>query len=96
MNTNFEKASNETSPHDFPSTSIENSDTVAQDASDGADDDSDFLPLEDMFRRYKGADMDDAEAAEITQLMRSILQYDVQQRPTASQLLKHPWFAESS
>lgn len=63
---------------------------------DESDDDPDFPPLEDTFRQYKRPDVDEAEATVITDLLRSILQYDIQQQPTASQLLQHPWFAGSS
>ena len=58
-------------------------------------DDTDTLPLEGLFRKYKGSDVDEDEALIITDLIRSVLQYDVKQRPTAAQLLQHPWFAES-
>lgn len=82
---------------DQPSKSgVEYSKTVNQNDADDADEDPDHPPLEDMFRRYKGPDIDEVEADVITNLVRSILQYGVQQRPTAFQLLKHPWFSVPS
>lgn len=60
---------------------------------DDEDDDPDSLSLEGQFRMYKGSDVGEAEAGVITDLIRSMVQYDARQRPTASELLRHPWFS---
>lgn len=51
-------------------------------------------PLEVRFEEHKPNDVDDEEAHLITSLIRSILQYEPSQRPTADELLRHPWFQE--
>lgn len=51
-----------------------------------------FPSLEDKFHEYKPADINDAEVKEIVSLLRDILQIDPRKRPSASQLLKQPWF----
>ena len=53
-----------------------------------------LLSLEGYFNEYKRADVSDKEAAAITELIRLVLQYDPKKRPSAVELLKHPWFAE--
>lgn len=47
--------------------------------------------LENLFRANKTADIDEEEASEITGLLRWILQYDATKRPSATELLEHPW-----
>ncbi|KAK6384336.1 hypothetical protein LTS17_001899 [Exophiala oligosperma] len=51
-------------------------------------------PLEVRFKEHKPDDIDDVEADVITSLIRSILRYEASQRPTADDLLEHPWFQE--
>lgn len=51
-------------------------------------------PLEVRFEEHKPDDIGDVEAGVITSLIRSILKYEPMQRPTAAELLKHPWFQE--
>ena len=51
-------------------------------------------PLETLFEKYKPKDMDSDEAKVVTDLIRQILQYEPAKRPTAAQLLEHPWFNE--
>ena len=50
--------------------------------------------LEGYFDQEKGADLAEDEAEVVKQLLRSILQVDATKRPSASELLAHPWFAE--
>ncbi|KAF2219032.1 serine/threonine-protein kinase SRPK3 [Elsinoe ampelina] len=50
--------------------------------------------LEDAFRQQKGDDVDDEDAKEICKLIRRMMQYNASDRPTAAELLKHPWFRE--
>ncbi|KAI9795105.1 MAG: hypothetical protein M1816_000127 [Peltula sp. TS41687] len=49
--------------------------------------------LEARFKRFKPSEMDDEEAAVVFSLMRKALAYDPDERPTASELLQHPWFS---
>jgi len=51
-------------------------------------------PLEIRFKDHKPDDIDDLEADVITSLMKSILKYEPSQRPTAEDLLEHPWFQD--
>ncbi|KAI9709469.1 MAG: hypothetical protein M1820_003229 [Bogoriella megaspora] len=51
-------------------------------------------PLEALFAAQKPKDMTDKEAQVVTGLIREILQYDLKKRPTAIQLLEHPWFKD--
>lgn len=48
------------------------------------------LPLEARFARI--AEIDDEEASTICQLLRMILVYEANERPSANQILGHPWF----
>lgn len=89
------QAGDKPSTQELRESDIMDSEVTEQDNNDDADEDPDMLPLENMFRRYKGSDIDEDQAVVIINVIRSILQYDPKQRPTASQLLKHPWFAES-
>ncbi len=50
--------------------------------------------LEAYLDREKGADLDEDEAIIVKGLLRTILQFDPTRRPSASELLAHPWFAE--
>ena len=51
-------------------------------------------PLETLFAENKPADIDNAEAGVITSLIRSILKYNPSKRPSAIELLQHPWFKD--
>lgn len=48
--------------------------------------------LEGRFAHNKPQDVDEVEEKQILHLLRSIFQYDAAARPTAEQLLDHPWF----
>jgi hypothetical protein len=50
-------------------------------------------PLETIFDKSKPTNLSDPEATTITALIRRILQYDPEERPTASQILQDEWFA---
>ena len=52
--------------------------------------------LEAQFDKLKPEDMSDEVATTIKALLRQILQYDPAKRPSASELLKNPWFNGSS
>ncbi|KAK4696191.1 hypothetical protein P7C71_g1685, partial [Lecanoromycetidae sp. Uapishka_2] len=57
--------------------------------------DIETLPsLEVFFDREKGADLGDEEASTIKSLLRTILRVDAGERPSAAELVVHPWFAE--
>lgn len=51
------------------------------------------LSLEQTFAQT-GVKMDLEEAKQITALIRWILQYDSAERPSATDILDHPWFLE--
>jgi hypothetical protein len=51
-------------------------------------------PLEKLFEKNKPADIDEAEAEVVTALIRQILKYEPSQRPSALELLQHPWFRD--
>ena len=50
-------------------------------------------PLEQFFDRAKPEGMSDEEAKAVKALLRRILQYEPAKRPTLSEILKDPWFA---
>ncbi|KAF2789710.1 kinase-like protein [Melanomma pulvis-pyrius CBS 109.77] len=50
--------------------------------------------LEVLFWENKPAEIDDEESAVLCSLMRNILDYDPGNRPSAVDILKHPWFSE--
>ena len=49
-------------------------------------------PLEQLFDRERPDELSAEEAGVIKGLLRQILDYDSSKRPSASELLKHPWF----
>lgn len=51
-------------------------------------------PLEELFAQYKPDDIDDEESGVVCSLIRQILDYNPAKRPSAEDLLKHPWFSE--
>jgi len=54
-----------------------------------------FDTIEVLFAKNKSPEIDEDEAAIVVPLMRRILEYDPAQRPTAEELLKHPWFSSN-
>jgi serine/threonine protein kinase len=46
-----------------------------------------------LFAKNKSPEVDEEEAAIVVSLMRQILEYDPALRPSADELLKHPWFS---
>ncbi|KAF2177563.1 serine/threonine-protein kinase SRPK3 [Zopfia rhizophila CBS 207.26] len=50
--------------------------------------------LEVLFAEHKPAEIDNEESAVLCSLMQQILEYDPAKRPSAVDLLKHPWFSE--
>jgi serine/threonine protein kinase len=52
--------------------------------------------LETYFREHKSGDVDERESSFIIGLVRRILQYDPEKRPSAADLLRDPWFREDS
>ena len=51
-------------------------------------------PLEVLFKQNKPEDIDEEEADVVTSLIRTILKYEPSERPSAAELLEHPWFQE--
>ncbi|EGY19378.1 uncharacterized protein VDAG_09580 [Verticillium dahliae VdLs.17] len=51
-----------------------------------------FVSLEQQLRKCKPDDMEEAEEAIVLELLRWILQYDPEKRPSAEEILTHPWF----
>jgi serine/threonine protein kinase len=49
--------------------------------------------LEDFFKESKPKEMNDAECADVIALLRSILQFNPDMRPTANEILQHPYMA---
>ncbi|KAF8543682.1 hypothetical protein BDD12DRAFT_874129 [Trichophaea hybrida] len=60
----------------------------------GEPDDGEFRfdSLEKYFHSNKPSDLDDREAEIIIALIRKILQYDPEKRPSAADLVRDPWF----
>jgi len=48
--------------------------------------------IEEVFMRRRPEEVDEVEAAEITRVLRKILQLDPDNRPTTAELLEDPWF----
>jgi non-specific serine/threonine protein kinase len=72
---------------------------------DGTDEDSDGPPLaylgefrsvEDQFMAERPSDIGEAEAKEISELLRWIFQYDPADRPSTSDLINHPWLRSTT
>ena len=62
---------------------------------DKGDDVPPWQSLEEFFDYEKPVDVSATERVAALDLIHYILQYEPQKRPSASQLLKHPWFAEA-
>ncbi|KAL2810860.1 kinase-like domain-containing protein, partial [Aspergillus cavernicola] len=58
-----------------------------------ADDYPPLPTLEESFDKTKPDDLDEEEAGVVKSVLRWTLQYEQEDRPSASDLLKHPWFA---
>lgn len=58
-------------------------------------DPSEFETMEEAFDK-ECPEMAEEEAQEVKKLIRWILQYDPAKRPSAEEILRHPWFAEDS
>lgn len=56
---------------------------------------AEFPSLEEYFDKEKPADITPTEANEIKALLRWILQYDAELRPSAAEILAHSWFSNS-
>ncbi|GJJ15431.1 hypothetical protein Clacol_009708 [Clathrus columnatus] len=52
-----------------------------------------YDPLEVMFAKNKLDEIDDAESTVICSLIRKMLVYSPAERPSATELLRHPWFS---
>ncbi|KAF2012463.1 putative serine protein kinase [Aaosphaeria arxii CBS 175.79] len=53
-----------------------------------------YPSLEELFAEEKSPEIDDEESAVVCSLMQQIFEYDPAKRPSAEDLLKHPWFSE--
>ena len=51
-------------------------------------------PIEAAFQRQKPIELDDKEGYVILDLLRYVLEYEPAQRPSAVDILNHPWFRE--
>ncbi|EWG44697.1 CMGC/SRPK protein kinase [Fusarium verticillioides 7600] len=56
---------------------------------------SELETMEEAFDK-ESPEMTELEAQEVKKLIRWILQYDPAKRPSAEEILRHPWFAEDS
>jgi len=53
-------------------------------------------PLEKLFNDNRNPEIDDEEAAAVISILRRIFKFDPEERPSADELLKHPWFVDLS
>ncbi|KAJ4132022.1 hypothetical protein NW765_013834 [Fusarium oxysporum] len=76
-----------------------------KDLSDGTDEENDgppladpgqFLSLEDLIMAERPGDIDEAKSREILGLLRWVFQYDPAHRPSATDLINHPWLRSTS
>ena len=51
-------------------------------------------PIEAAFQRQKSIEFDDEEGYVILDLLRYVLKFEPAQRPSAVDILNHPWFRE--
>ncbi|GJJ15346.1 hypothetical protein Clacol_009622 [Clathrus columnatus] len=51
-----------------------------------------YTPLESRFEQTRLSTIDDAESTVICSIIRQVLNYSPEARPSASDLLEHPWF----
>lgn len=47
------------------------------------------------FHKAKACEMDDNEEESVVDMLRQILRYEQEKRPSAKELLSHPWFADN-
>ncbi|KAI9758624.1 MAG: hypothetical protein M4579_002935 [Chaenotheca gracillima] len=61
------------------------------------DDDADqgHPPLEKRFKHFRPKELSDSDAEQLLSLIRTALQYERTERPSAATLLKHPFFSET-
>ena len=52
--------------------------------------------LETRFREEKSSDINEKEEEIVIDLLRSALRYEPDKRPSAEQLLGHPWFSDQT
>ncbi|KAF6794952.1 serine/threonine-protein kinase SRPK3 [Colletotrichum musicola] len=52
-----------------------------------------YNSLEKLVNAHKAAEVDEEEEGQIVSLLRSIFQYDAARRPSAADLLQHPWLS---
>lgn len=52
--------------------------------------------LETRFREEKSSDINEKEEEIVIDLLRSALRYEPDMRPSAEQLLSHPWFSDET
>lgn len=52
-------------------------------------------PLETVFHREKRCEFDAGEEESVINMLKQILRYEPEKRPSAEELLSHPWFADS-
>ncbi|EWZ29539.1 CMGC/SRPK protein kinase [Fusarium oxysporum Fo47] len=76
-----------------------------KDLGDGMDEENDgppladpgqFLSLEDLIMAEGPGDIDEAESQELLGLLRWVFQYDPAHRPSATDLINHPWLRSTS
>ncbi|KIH91389.1 serine protein kinase [Sporothrix brasiliensis 5110] len=80
------------------------SEDESEDEGEGEDDDDIMRPedmhpwalqtMEEKLVRLAPMDMTNAQARQVQQLIRRMLQYDPKERPTAEELLQDPWFQD--
>jgi serine/threonine protein kinase len=51
-----------------------------------------FGPLENLFKQHKSDEIGEEEERLVLDLLRHVLRYEPEERPSAEDLLKHPWF----
>lgn len=52
-------------------------------------------PFETRFHQEKACDIDDNVEDSVMDLLRQILRYEPEKRPSAKEPLSHPWFADN-
>lgn len=63
---------------------------------DGSDIESlHIYTLETLFRHEKRCEIDANEEESVIDMLKQILRYDPEKRPSAEELLSHPWFADN-
>ena len=52
-------------------------------------------PYATRFHKEKAYGIDDKEEGSVIEMLRQILRYETEKRPSAEELLSHPWFADN-